>query len=142
MNQKLLHWLLVSKIKCCTKIFYKKNKNIFVYFIAAQLLLSITSTLKPRYALECVSLSQLIQCGSNLAHLDSRAIAYTHQSIVCCFVLPWCNVSNADQDFERRGLLLEEYIGCLGQDLIRLDHTLINGQLDKVNIFILNNCVC
>lgn len=80
-------------------------------------------------------MSQLIQCGSNLAHLDSRAIAYTHQSIVNCFVLPWCNVSNAEQDFERRGLLLEEYIGCLGQDLLRLDHTLINGQLDKV-------CVC
>lgn len=99
---------------------------------SAQLLLSITSTLKPRYALECISFSQLIQCGSNLAHLDSRAITYTHQSIVNCFVLPWCNVSNAEQDFERRILLLEEYVGCLGQDLIRLDHTLVNGQLDKV----------
>ncbi|KAG4078102.1 hypothetical protein HA402_002153 [Bradysia odoriphaga] len=103
-----------------------------VTLAAAQLLLSITSTLKPRYALECVSLTQLIQCGSNLAHLDSRAVTYTLQSIVNCFVLPWCNVSNADQDFERRGLLLDEYIGCLAKDLIRLDHTLVNGQLDKI----------
>lgn len=80
-------------------------------------------------------MSQLIQYGSNLAHLDSRAVAYTLQSIVNCFVLPWSNVSNAEQDFERRGLLLEEYIGRLGQDLIRLDHTLVNGQLDKVELF-------
>lgn len=130
MTQKLLHWLLVNKINI-SQIF---TSNELVTSIPAQLLLNITSTIKPRCSLECVSLSQLIQCGSNLAHLDSRAIAYTHQSIVCCFVLPWSNVSNADQDFERRGLLLEEYIGCLGQDLIRLDHTLINGQLDKVKL--------
>lgn len=77
-------------------------------------------------------MTQLIQCGSNLAHLDGRAVSYTLQSIVNCFVLPWCNVSNADQDFERRGLLLDEYIGCLAKDLLRLDHTLVNGQLDKV----------
>lgn len=77
-------------------------------------------------------MNQLIQCGSNLAHLDSRAIAYTLQSIVSCFVLPWFNVSNAEQDFERRGLLLDEYVGRLSQDLLRLDHTLVNGQLDKV----------
>lgn len=115
------------------KLFDTVQCVIFLPFSTAQLLLSITSTLRPRYALECVSLSQLIQCGSNLAHLDSRAIAYTHQSIVNCFVLPWCNVSNAEQDFERRSLLLGEYIGCLGQDLIRLDHTLVNGQLDKVS---------
>lgn len=140
MNRKLLRWLLV-----CVMVVMVVDEDSISFFsnrpISAQLLLSITSTLKPRYALECVSLSQLIQCGSNLAHLDSRAITYTHQSIVNCFVLPWCSVSNAEQDFERRGQLLEEYVGCLGQDLIRLDHTLVNGQLDKVSKIKTMRCV-
>lgn len=42
---------------------------------------------------------------------------------------------NAEQDFERRGVLLKEYIECLGQDLLRLDHTVENGQDNKVCFF-------
>lgn len=105
---------------------------LFCSIVVAQLLLSITATLRPKFALECTSLQQLIQAGPLLDHLDNHAAVSVHQAIVNCFVLPWPMASNVDQDFDRRAQLLQEYIGCLAQDLLRLDHTLASGQRDKV----------
>lgn len=81
---------------------------------------------------ECQSFAQLIQSGNNLMHLDKYAGTCVQQSIVNYFVLPWIGVSNAEQDFERRSLLLKEYTECLAHDLMRLDHTVENGQDNKV----------
>lgn len=91
--------------------------------------------LRSKHILESQSFAQLIQAGNNLTHLDKYAATCTQQSIVNCFVLPWIGVMNAEQDFERRGVLLKEYIECLGQDLLRLDHTVENGQDNKVCFF-------
>lgn len=70
--------------------------------------------------------------GGNLSHVDAQTAICIHQAIVNCFVLPWTNVATGDQDFERRSLLLKEYIASLSQDLLRLDHTLPDGQQEKV----------
>lgn len=83
---------------------------------------------------ECQSFAQLVQLGNNLVHLDKYAGTCVQQSIVNYFVLPW-GVSNAEQNFEHRSTLLKEYTECLAQDLMRLDHTVENGQDNKV-------CVC
>lgn len=103
-----------------------------VHFCTAQLLLSITGITRPKYALDSTSMQQLIQAGHNLYHMDKHAVMCVHQTIVNCFVLPWPYVTNADQDFERRGHLLQEYVGVLAQDLLRLDHTAASGQQDKI----------
>lgn len=103
-----------------------------VEFCAAQLLLSITGITRPKYALDSTSMQQLIQAGHNLHHMDKHAVMCVHQTIVNCFVLPWPYVTNADQDFERRGHMLQEYIAVLAQDLLRLDHTAASGQQDKI----------
>lgn len=77
-------------------------------------------------------MQQLIQAGHNLHHMDKHAVMCVHQTIVNCFVLPWPYVTNADQDFEHRGHALQEYVGVLAQDLLRLDHTAASGQQDKI----------
>lgn len=111
--------------------------TVLLFYILAQLLLSITSMIRSKHMLESQSFAQLIQYGNNLTHLDKYAATCVQQSIVNYFVLPWVGVSNAEQDFERRSLLLKEYTECLAQDLLRLDHTVENGQDNKVYDFVL-----
>lgn len=105
----------------------------------AQLLLSITSVLRPKYALECPALQQLFQAGPHLSHLDEQAAIIVQQSLVASLVVPWSlgvlstSPSSNDQDMERRAALLHEYIASLACDLLALDHTTASGQQDKVN---------
>lgn len=77
-------------------------------------------------------MKQLIQAGSNLTYLDKKAAATIRQAIVNCFILPWPNVSNAEQEFEKRTFMLQEYISNLAQDLLNLDNSSGHGHVDKV----------
>ncbi|XP_055587091.1 exportin-6-A isoform X2 [Uranotaenia lowii] len=104
---------------------------------AAQLLLSVSVNLRPKYLVQLIK--PLVQ--SDLRHLD-RTTAVTVRRAVCnCFVLPWANCSASEQNFEGRAALLQEYIAFIASDLIRLDltHTLSStntvidyGQEEKI----------
>lgn len=99
---------------------------------AAQFLLTVSSVIRPRYMLDCPSFKQLIQMGSNLTYLDQQASAFIRNTIVNCFVLPWPNTSNADQVFDRRLILLQEYVHNLSENLLNLDHSVMHNHHDKV----------
>lgn len=109
-----------------------------IVLAASQLLLSITSVLRPKFALECPALQQLFQAAANLPHLDAQAAIIVQQSLVAALVVPWslgvlstAPTSN-EQDMERRAALLQEYVAALARDLLALDHTLASGQQDKI----------
>lgn len=99
---------------------------------AAHFLLTVSSVIRPRYMLDCTSFKQLIQMGNNLSYLDQQASVFIRNAIVNCIVLPWPNLSNADQAFDRRLILLQEYFHNLSEDLLNLDHTVMHNQQDKV----------
>lgn len=100
---------------------------------AAQFLLTVSMVIRPRYMLDCPSFKQLIQMGSNLTYLDQQAATIVRNAIVNCLVLPWPNVSNADQVFDRRSALLQEYVQRnLSENLLNLDQTAMHNQHDKV----------
>lgn len=100
---------------------------------AAQFLLTTSSVVRPSYMLDCPSLKQIIQLGSNLSYLDQQAATIVRNAIVNCFVLPWPNVSNADQAFDRRTLLLQDYVNInLSENLLNLEHSMMHSQHDKV----------
>ncbi|XP_021696427.1 exportin-6-A isoform X2 [Aedes aegypti] len=84
---------------------------------AAQLLLSVSANLRPKYLVQLIK--PLVH--SDLRHLE-RSTALTMRLAICnCFVLPWAGCSAAEQNFEGRAALLQEYIAFIAGDLIRLD---------------------
>lgn len=100
---------------------------------AAQFLLTVSSTIRPRYLLDCPSFKQLIQLGIQLNHLDKLAAKTVRNAIVNSFVLPWPNVPNAEQVFDRRLVMLEEYINNLSANLLNVDHSAaVASQHDKI----------
>lgn len=97
------------------------------------MLLSITAIIRPKHALESASVQQLIHAsGSVDQHMDKHAAICVHEMVANCFVLPWPYVNNCDQDYERRGQLLQDYVSALAHDLLRLDHTTATGQQEKI----------
>ncbi|XP_058829233.1 exportin-6-A isoform X2 [Topomyia yanbarensis] len=97
---------------------------------AAQLLLSVSANLRPKYLVQFIK--PLVH--SDLRHLE-RTTALTVRRAICnCFVLPWVQCSAEEQNFDRRGALLLEYVAFIAGDLIRLDlgHSFgtINSTLD------------
>lgn len=88
-----------------------------VCLAAAQFLLSVTSVIRPKYMLEIPSIVRLVQFGPNLRHLPAPVQSVTYEMIINCFVLPWQNVPNQEQEFEKRGLVLNEYVTNLGHDI-------------------------
>lgn len=100
---------------------------------AAQLILTVSSTIRPRYILDCPSIKQIIQIGSNLTYLDRQAASIVRNAIVNCFVLPWPNVTNSEQAFDRRMVMLHEYLHCLSENLLNSDHlAMVHSQQDKM----------
>lgn len=74
-------------------------------------------------------MAQLVDIGHNLTHLDKHVVVIVQQIIVNCFVLPWTNVANNDQNFQERGRLLHDYTSRLATDLLSLDMSY--GQLQQ-----------
>lgn len=101
---------------------------------AAQLILTVSSQIRPRYMLDCPSIKQLIQIGSNLTYLDKQAAALIRNAIVNSFVLPWPNTVSAEQELERRTFMLHQYIHNLAQDLLNLDPVLTAGHNQQEKI--------
>lgn len=71
--------------------------------------------------LEVSSIVQLVQRGKTLSHLPKHVIPIIYESLISSFVFPWKHVSDQLQDYDRRCLILREYIGCLAQDFINLE---------------------
>lgn len=94
---------------------------------SAQFLLSVTSVIRPKYMLEVPSIVRLVQSGSNLKHLPGPVQSVTYEMIINCFVLPWQNVPNQEQEFDKRGLVLNEYVTNLGHDLFTLEPSKIQS---------------
>lgn len=105
-----------------------------VTLAAAQLILTVSSQIRPRYMLDCPAIKQLIQIGSNLTYLDKQAAALIRNAIVNCFVLPWPNTPSAEQELERRSFMLHSYIHNLAQDLMNLDVTPSTGHSQQEKI--------
>lgn len=99
---------------------------------AAQFLLTVSSVIRPRYMLDCSSFKQLIQLGINLTYLDEQASTFIRNAIINCFVLSWPNLSNADQAFDRRSIMLQDYVQKISENLLSLDHSVMYNQHDKV----------
>lgn len=100
---------------------------------AAQFLLTVSSTIRPRYLLDCPSVKQLIQLGIQLNHLDKLAAKTVRNALVNSFVLPWPNVPNTEQVFDRRANMLAEYINNLSENLLNVDHSAaVASQHDKI----------
>lgn len=98
---------------------------------AAQFLLTVSTAIRPRYMLDCSSFKQIIQMGGNLTYLDQQAASIVRNAIVNCFVLPWPNVT--EQVFDRRTILLAEYIQSIAENLLKLDNLVTaHSQHDKI----------
>lgn len=89
--------------------------------------------LRPRCMLESLTIKQIIATGCNLTYLDKKAATTIQQAIVNCFVLPWPNISNSEQEFERRAFMLQEYIANLAQDILNIDNTVSLDQHDRID---------
>lgn len=87
--------------------------------------------IRPKYLVECHSIIQLIQAGTSLPHLSKQVVVIVYEMLINCFVLPWNNVTN--QDFDKRNLVLQEYVNCLAQDFMSLDSNIANSTIATVN---------
>lgn len=114
----------------------KKDQLKVLTSAAAQLLLSISATLRPKYLVQIIK--PLVQ--SDLRHLERTTALTVRRSICNCFVFPWVGCTAQEQNFEGRTALLQEYVAFIAGDLIRLDmgHTfstnvaLNYGQEEKI----------
>ncbi|XP_058443342.1 exportin-6-A isoform X2 [Malaya genurostris] len=94
---------------------------------AAQLLLSVSGNLRPKYLVQFIK--PLVH--SDLRHLERPTALIVRRAICNCFVLPWARCSTEEQNFEGRGALLQEYIAFIAGDLTRLDLGHSFGTIDS-----------
>lgn len=55
---------------------------------------------------------------------------FIRNAIVNCYVLPWPNASN--QAFDRRSVLLQEYVHNLSFEMMAIQNTVMQNEHDKV----------
>ncbi|XP_075158622.1 exportin ellipsoid body open isoform X2 [Haematobia irritans] len=92
-----------------------------IYMAASQLLLCISSVIRPKCLLDIPTIVNLMQSGPRLSHLPRQVIANIYISLISYLVLPWKNVDEQQQDYSRRCQILKEYTGCLAQSFLELD---------------------
>lgn len=92
-----------------------------IYMAASQLLLCISSVIRPKCLLEIPTIVNLMQSGPRLTHLPRQVIANIYISLISYLVLPWKNVDEHQQDYSRRCIILKEYVECLSQGFLELD---------------------
>ncbi|XP_055624317.1 exportin-6 isoform X2 [Toxorhynchites rutilus septentrionalis] len=95
----------------------KKDQLKTLSSAAAQLLLSVSANLRPKYLVQLIK--PLVH--SDLRHMERSTASTVRRAICNCFVLPWAGCSVQEQNFEGRAALLQEYIAFIAGDLIRLD---------------------
>ncbi|XP_037725213.1 exportin-6 [Drosophila subpulchrella] len=89
---------------------------------ASELLLFISTVIRPKCLLDIPQIQTLLQAGSRLgAQLPRQVCINVHISLVSYMVLPWKNVPEQQQDYQRRLWMLREYVQGLAQNFLDLD---------------------
>lgn len=97
-----------------------------IYMAASQLLLCISSVIRPKCLLEIPTIVNLMQSGPRLTHLPRQVIANIYISLISYLVLPWKNVDEQQQFYSRRCIILKEYVESLAQSFLELDLSSLN----------------
>ncbi|XP_017067628.1 exportin-6 isoform X2 [Drosophila eugracilis] len=89
---------------------------------ASELLLFISTVIRPKCLLDIPQIQSLLQAGSRLgAQLPRQVCINVHISLVSYMVLPWKCVPEQQQDYQRRLWMLREYVQGLAQNFLDLD---------------------
>ena len=97
-----------------------------IYMAASQLLLCISSVIRPKCLLEIPTIVNLMHSGPRLTHLPRQVIANIYISLISYLVLPWKNVDEQQQFYSRRCIILKEYVESLAQSFLELDLSSLN----------------
>ncbi|XP_016971893.1 exportin-6 isoform X1 [Drosophila rhopaloa] len=94
---------------------------------ASELLLFISTVIRPKCLLDIPQIQSLLQAGSRLgAQLPRQVCINVHISLVSYMVLPWKGVPEQQQDYPRRLWMLREYVQGLAQNFLDLDLGQVN----------------
>ncbi|XP_017472110.1 PREDICTED: exportin-6 [Rhagoletis zephyria] len=103
---------------------------------ASQLLLCISTVIRPKRLLETLFVLRLMQAGPKLAHLPRQAIANIYISLTGYLALPWKTIEEQQQDCSWRCNHLCEYVKCVAQNLLELDS---HASVSKISSIMPNN---
>ncbi|XP_055913016.1 exportin-6 [Eupeodes corollae] len=106
------------------------NESALVQMAAAQLLLNIASMIRPKQMLEVDLVVQLVRAGTALPHLPKHVLPVVYEALISSLVFPWKNISQQEQDFGRRSLVLQDYVSCLCQEFLAIDPSVLNNGHD------------
>ncbi|KAL9880958.1 exportin-6-like isoform X1 [Glossina fuscipes] len=123
---------LVTIFEALTNIFQTNNLLrgcTIIQMAASQLLLCISSVIRPKSLLEFPAIINIMQSGPRLSHLPSQVQANIYISIVSYLILPWKNVDERGQDYEHRSIMLREYVDSLARSFLQLDLNTINSAI-------------
>uniref|UniRef100_W8BEJ9 Exportin-6-B n=1 Tax=Ceratitis capitata TaxID=7213 RepID=W8BEJ9_CERCA len=87
----------------------------------SQLLLCISTVIRPKRLLETLFVTQLMQAGPKLTYLPRQAITNICISIIGYLALPWKTIEEQQQDCTSRCNHLCEYVKCQSQNFLELD---------------------
>ncbi|XP_023035186.1 exportin-6 isoform X1 [Drosophila willistoni] len=121
-SEELLHRLFVilGSIFACNNSLSAASP--IVQQAASELLLFISTVIRPKCLLEIPQIQSLLQAGSRLGtQLPRQVCINVHISLVSYMVLPWKCVPEQQQDYQRRLWMLREYIDGLAQNFLELD---------------------
>ncbi|EDV91895.1 exportin-6-A [Drosophila grimshawi] len=89
---------------------------------ASEVLLFIATVIRPKCLLDIPEIQSLMQAGPRLgASLPRHVSTNVHISLVSYMVLPWKNVPEPQQDYQRRQWMLREYIDAIARNFQELD---------------------
>lgn len=98
---------------------------------SAQLMLTITSGIRPSYILKHPFVLELLQ--SNLSHQQDRHVRLSIKRIIFnILLLPYCKVAISqieDQEYEKRGSFLQQYVEFTSNTFLSMDLTSENQAL-------------
>jgi hypothetical protein len=130
---------MFSLVSAVTQILLDSDEPLIVTNSAAQLLLTITSGVRPTWILKSPSILELIQ--SDLRHQSDRHVRLSIKRIIFnCLLLPYNKVAInqvEDQEYERRGQLAVQYIAFISGKFLQIDlsSTIVEGSPVSAVIF-------
>lgn len=114
---------MFSLVSAVTQILLDSDEPLIVTNSAAQLLLTITSSVRPTWILKNPSIMELIQ--SDLRHQNDRHVRlYIKRIIFNSLLLPYNKVpinQVEDQEYERRGQLALQYVSFIFGKFLSVD---------------------
>ncbi|XP_039498961.1 exportin-6-A isoform X1 [Drosophila santomea] len=121
-SEELLHRLfaILGSIFACNGSLSAASP--IVQQAASELLLFISTVIRPKCLLDIPQIQSLLQAGSRLgAQLPRQVCINVHISLVSYMVLPWKSVPEQQQEYPRRLWMLREYVQGLAQNFLDLD---------------------